>query len=241
MEGYLFDGDRREKPPQKENSREDLPPDPAGGRQHRLHEPGEALEQGLARGLPLLPAHATRRSSPSTRRASSVCRAASRPRSPSCIVGGRPGRGRGRRSAQYRELFGDRFYLELQDHGIAAQAPLNDELVQASARRWASPGSPPTTRTTRTRTTPPGHDVLLCINTGSELSDPNRFKFDSDEFYLKTPEEMAKKFARWPGACETTLEVAERCNVEHLDRQARCCRATRFPRARRSTGTCASS
>ena len=46
------------------------------------------------------------------------------------------------------------------------------------------------------------------------LSDPNRFKFDSDEFYLKTPEEMAQAFARWPGACETTLEVAERCNVE---------------------------
>ncbi|MDP9223710.1 MAG: DNA polymerase III subunit alpha, partial [Actinomycetota bacterium] len=57
------------------------------------------------------------------------------------------------------------------------------------------------------------HEVLLCINTGSELSDPNRFKFDSDEFYLKTPEEMAAKFGRWPGACETTLEVADRCEV----------------------------
>ena len=59
-----------------------------------------------------------------------------------------------------------------------------------------------------------GHEVLLCINTGSELSDPNRFKFDSDEFYLKSPEEMERAFARWPGACENTLEVASRCNVE---------------------------
>ncbi len=59
-----------------------------------------------------------------------------------------------------------------------------------------------------------GHDVLLCINTGSVMSDPQRFKFDSDEFYLKSPDEMANAFARWPGACENTLAVAERCNVD---------------------------
>ena len=118
-----------------------------------------------------------------------------------------------RKVAQYREVFGDRFYLELQDHGIAVQQPLNDELVKIGNEMGI-----PWVATNDSHYTHKGdaaaHEVLLCINTGSELSDPNRFKFDSDEFYLKTPEEMAKKFARWPGACETTLEVAERCNVD---------------------------
>lgn len=118
-----------------------------------------------------------------------------------------------RKVAQYREVFGDRFYLELQNHGIPVQAPLNDELVRIGGEMGI-----PWVATNDSHYTHKGdaaaHEVLLCVNTGSELSDPNRFKFDSDDFYLKTPEEMEKAFARWPGACETTLEVAERCNVK---------------------------
>ncbi|HET7483024.1 MAG TPA: DNA polymerase III subunit alpha [Actinomycetota bacterium] len=117
-----------------------------------------------------------------------------------------------RKVAQYREVFGDRFYLELQDHGIAVQAPLNDELVKIGTEMgipWVATNDSHYTHKHQAA----AHEVLLCINTGSELSDPNRFKFDSDEFYIKTPEEMAAKFARWPGACENTLDVAERCNV----------------------------
>ncbi|MEA2447224.1 MAG: polymerase subunit alpha, partial [Actinomycetota bacterium] len=117
-----------------------------------------------------------------------------------------------RKVAQYREVFGDRFYLELQDHGIATQKPLNDELVKIGTEMgisWVATNDSHYTH----KEDASGHEVLLCINTGSELSDPNRFKFDSDEFYLKTPAEMQQAFARWPGACENTLEVAERCNV----------------------------
>ena len=117
-----------------------------------------------------------------------------------------------RKVAQYREVFGDRFYLELQDHGIAVQRPLNDELVKIGTEMgipWVATNDSHYTHKDQAA----GHEVLLCINTGSELSDPNRFKFDSDEFYIKTPEEMQKKFASWPGACENTLEVADRCNV----------------------------
>ena len=117
-----------------------------------------------------------------------------------------------RKVAQYREVFGDRFYLELQDHGIAVQRPLNDELVKIGQEMgipWVATNDSHYTHKDQAA----GHEVLLCINTGSELSDPNRFKFDSDEFYIKSPEEMQQKFASWPGACETTLEVAERCNV----------------------------
>ncbi len=131
---------------------------------------------------------------------------------PKLIVAGDLGGAR-RKIAQYRELFGDRFYLELQDHGIATQKPLNDELVKLGQELgipWVATNDSHYTH----KADAAGHEVLLCINTGSELSDPKRFKFDSDEFYLKTPEEMAKAFARWPGACENTLEVADRCNVE---------------------------
>ncbi len=116
------------------------------------------------------------------------------------------------KAAWYREVFGDRFYLELQDHGIREQRPLNDELVrigQEMGISWVCTND--SHYTNKGQAT--AHDVLLCINTGSELSDPNRFKFDSDEFYLKSPEEMAAKFQAWPGACETSLEIAERCDV----------------------------
>ena len=115
--------------------------------------------------------------------------------------------------AQYRDIYGDRFYLELQDHGISTQGPLNDELVRIGKEMgigWV--GTNDSHYTHKDDAT--AHDVLLCINTGSVMSDPNRFKFDGDQFYLKTPAEMAQTFARWPGACERTLEVAERCNVE---------------------------
>ncbi|MDP9069065.1 MAG: DNA polymerase III subunit alpha [Actinomycetota bacterium] len=118
-----------------------------------------------------------------------------------------------RKTAQYRELFGDRFYLELQDHGIPVQARLNDELVKIGTEMgipWVATNDSHYTH----KDDSVGHDVLLCINTGSVMSDPGRFKFDSNEFYLKSPEEMSRTFARWPGACENTLAVAERCNVE---------------------------
>src|SRR3712207_261544 len=109
-------------------------------------------------------------------------------------------------------MFGDRFYLELQDHGIAVQKQLNDELVAIGRELgigWVATNDSHYTH----KDDAAAHDVLLCINTGSELSEPNRFKFDSDEFYVKSPAEMRERFAPWPGACERTLEVAERCDV----------------------------
>lgn len=211
MEGYLFGGDRREKPAQRENSDRTyhltlLASNDTGyknlvklssrawleGFHYQPRSDWEILSEH-AEGLICL----------------SGCLSAEIPK---LIVAG-DGAGARKKVAQYRELFGDRFYLELQDHGIAAQAPLNDELVAIGKELgipWVSTNDSHYTH----KADAAGHEVLLCINTGSELSDPNRFKFDSNEFYLKTPEEMAKAFARWPGACETTLDVAERCNVE---------------------------
>jgi DNA polymerase-3 subunit alpha len=210
MEGYLFGGDRRTKPPQKENTEKTyhltlLAADNTGyrnlvklssrawleGYHYQPRADWEILAEH-AEGVVCL----------------SGCLSAEIPK---LIVSGDRAGAR-RVVSQYRELFGDRFYLELQDHGMPIQKPLNDELVAIGKEMgigWVATNDSHYTA----KEDAAGHEVLLCINTGSELSDPARFKFDSDEFYLKSPEEMAAGFAAWPGACEATLEVADRCNV----------------------------
>ncbi len=210
MEGYLFGGDRREKPPQKEASNRTyhltlLAADDAGYR-NLVKVSSRAWLEGFhyfpRTDWDLLGEHSEGII------CLSGCLSAEIPKL--IVAGDRAGARR--KAAQYRELFGDRFYLELQDHGLREQQALNDELVaigKEMAIAWVATNDSHYTH----KDDAAGHDVLLCINTGSEMSDPNRFKFDSNEFYLKTPQEMAEKFARWPGACETTLEVAERCNV----------------------------
>ncbi|MBA2427712.1 MAG: DNA polymerase III subunit alpha [Actinobacteria bacterium] len=210
MEGYLFSGDRREKPAQKDNTERTshitlLAADDTGYKNlvklsskawlEGFHYHPRADHEILAEhagGLICL----------------SGCLSAEIPK---LIVAGNLDGARSK-IAHYRELFGDRFYLELQDHGIGVQKPLNDKLVELGKEMgipWVATNDSHYTH----KDDSGAHDVLLCINTATELADPARFKFDSDEFYLKTPQEMAAKFEAWPGACETTLEVADRCNV----------------------------
>src|SRR4029077_7242746 len=57
------------------------------------------------------------------------------------------------------------------------------------------------------------HGVLLCVQSGSTMADPTRFKFDADEFYLKTPAQMREIWRDLPDACDNTLAIAERCEV----------------------------
>ncbi len=211
MEGYLFDGDRRTKPAQAENNERTyhltlLAADDRGY-SNLVKLSSRAWLEGLhykpRLDWELLAAHSEGLI------CLSGCLSAEIPRR---IVAGDVA-GAERRVAAYKELFGDRFYLELQDHGLATQGPLNDELVRLGRKAgidWVATNDSHYTH----KEDAAAHDVLLCINTGSELSEPGRFKFDSEEFYLKSPEEMARAFARWPGACETTLDVAERCNVK---------------------------
>ena len=210
MEGYLFDGNRRTKPGQRDNGDNTyhltlLAADDTG-----YHNLVKISSKAWLEGFHYYPRSDWELL---TEYAEGViclsgCLSAEIPKR---IVAGDLAGAR-RKVAQYRELFGDRFYLELQDHGIPVQKSLNDELVAIGKEmgiQWVCTNDSHYTH----KEDAGAHEVLLCINTGSELSDPNRFKFDSEEFYLKTPDEMAKQFARWPGACETTLEVAERCNV----------------------------
>ncbi|MFN2524665.1 MAG: DNA polymerase III subunit alpha [Actinomycetota bacterium] len=211
MEGYLFAGDRREKPPQRENSERTfhltlLAATNTGYRNLVKLSTGAWLEgfhYNPRSDWELLTEHAEGLI------CLSGCLSAEIPKL--IVAGDRAGARRV--AARYREVFGDRFYLELQDHGLREQQALNDELVALGKElgvSWVATNDSHYTH----KEDAGAHEVLLCINTGSELADPNRFKFDSQEFYLKTPEEMARTFARWPGACETTVEVAERCDVE---------------------------
>ena len=210
MEGYLFLGDRREKPPQKEATERTchltLLSATDAGYSNLVKLSSRAWLEGLHYSPRADKAILAEHSDGLI--CLSGCLSAEIPK---LIVAGDL-TGARNKVAEYREMFGDRFYLELQDHGIAVQKPLNDELVkigQEMGIKWVATNDSHYTH----KDDASAHDVLLCINTGSEIADANRFKFDSDEFYLKTPEEMAEKFARWPGACEMTLEVADRCNV----------------------------
>ena len=116
--------------------------------------------------------------------------------------------------AEFRDLFGpDNYFVELMDHGLPEDKRVNPELV-ACARDLGIPllGTNDLHYTRKADAVP--HEVLLCIQTGAVLADPKRFKFDAEEFYLKSPAEMRTLLADFPEACDNTLAVAERCDVE---------------------------
>ena len=211
MEGYLFGGDRRTKPVQRENSANTYHLTLLASNDAGYHNLVKISSKAWLEGFHYWPRSDWDILSEYSEGliCLSGCLSAEIPKA---IVAGDTERAR-RLVGKYQELFGDRFYIELQDHGIPEQAPLNDELVRLAKQfglSWVATNDSHYTH----KEDSIGHDALLCINTGSVLSDPNRFKFDSDEFYVKSPDEMASRFARWPGACETTLEVAGRCNVD---------------------------
>ncbi len=115
---------------------------------------------------------------------------------------------------RYLEIFGrDRFFVELQRNGVQGQEELNRQLVSL-ARRFGLPLVATNDVHYLRREDAAFHDVLLCIQTGKFLNDTNRLRFASEEFYLRSPQEMRERFADLPEACDQTLAIAERCNVE---------------------------
>ena len=116
--------------------------------------------------------------------------------------------------AEFRDIFGrDHYFVELQDHGLPDQHRVNRELIPLAKDLGLPLLAANDLHYTRKEDAGP-HEVLLCIQTGTTLADPKRFKFDSDQFYLKSPQEMRALFADYPEACDNTLLVAERCEVE---------------------------
>jgi len=116
------------------------------------------------------------------------------------------------RMEEYIAIFGDRLYLELQDNGIAEQKKVNEGLLRMSAR-YGLPIVATNDCHYLKRQEARAHELLLCIQTGKKMSDTDRLKLSTDEFYFKSPDEMASAFADHPDALRNTLLIAERCDV----------------------------
>ncbi len=117
-------------------------------------------------------------------------------------------------AARLRDIFGPQnLFVELQDHGIAEQHRTNPQLISI-ARRLGVPLLATNDGHYCRRGDAVAHDALLCVQTGATIDDPKRFKFHGEEHYLKSAAEMRSLFSQLPEACDNTLWVAERAQVE---------------------------
>jgi DNA polymerase-3 subunit alpha len=126
--------------------------------------------------------------------------------------------GQDRRAAEvagaYRDIFGpDRFFIELQDHGLPEQRQVMPGLLRLADATGLRPIATNDLHYTEKVDAKP-HDVLLCIQQQKVQTDTNRLRFDSDEFYLKTADEMRRVFRERPDACDNTLLVADMCDLQ---------------------------
>jgi DNA polymerase III subunit alpha len=116
--------------------------------------------------------------------------------------------------AYYRDLFGEgNYYIEVQNHNLPEQIECNEYLLKI-ARELKLPVICSNDVHYLGSQDADAHDILLCIGTGATVHDQDRLKYATQEFYLKTSEEMKRLFGQYPGAIENTIGIAERCNVQ---------------------------
>ena len=113
----------------------------------------------------------------------------------------------------HKKVFGEDYYIEIQNNGIKEQVLANQKLVQL-ARKLDIPLVATNDAHYLKREDAYNHEILLCIQTGKRMNDPDRMKFDTDELYVKSPEEMSEYFSAFPDAIENTVKIADKCNVE---------------------------
>ena len=113
----------------------------------------------------------------------------------------------------HKRVFGEDYYIEIQNNGIREQVLANQKLVQL-ARKLDIPLVATNDAHYLKREDAYSHEILLCIQTGKRMSDEDRMKFDTDELYVKSPEEMSEYFSAFPDAIENTVKIADKCNVE---------------------------
>ncbi|MSX51750.1 MAG: DNA polymerase III subunit alpha, partial [Actinobacteria bacterium] len=118
-----------------------------------------------------------------------------------------------RAASELRDIFGrENFYLEIMDHGIEIESKVKADLLKLGKELGL-----PLLATNDLHYTfhadATAHEALLCVQSGSTLADPKRFKFDNHEFYLKTAAQMRELFKEIPESCDNTLLIAERCNI----------------------------
>lgn len=146
--------------------------------------------------------------------------------SSACIAGIIPkciDRGEMDKAIEWAETFRDtfepgNFYIEIQEHGITTDSGITDEELSKTLIQIAAQVGVKVIATNDfhylTRDDAPVQDVVMCIGTGSKIDDPNRIRMEGSEFYMKTEDEMRALFPYCPEACDNTLEIAEKCNVE---------------------------
>jgi DNA polymerase-3 subunit alpha len=117
-----------------------------------------------------------------------------------------------RNAKTYVEIFGDRFYVEVMRHGMPEQDAINGDLVRIG-RELNVPIVATNDAHYLEQKDAAAHDVLLCIGTGKTVSDTNRMRFYSDQFYLKSPDEMSELWSDLPEACENTVRIAGRVDI----------------------------
>ena len=114
----------------------------------------------------------------------------------------------------YKDIFKEGFYLEIQNHGMEEQRKVIEENIRMSKETGI-----PLVATNDVhyveREDSQSHDVLMCIQTQKTIDDPNRKKYPSDQFYLKSPEEMWDMFSYVPEALENTIKIADECNYDY--------------------------
>ena len=113
----------------------------------------------------------------------------------------------------HKNLFGDDYYLEVQANTLKEQIMVNSKLVQLSRKLGIKLVATNDAHYMR-KEDAYNHEVLLCIQTGKRMSDEDRMKFETNDFYIKSPEEMSEYFCNLPEAIENTVEIANKCNVE---------------------------
>jgi DNA polymerase-3 subunit alpha len=123
-----------------------------------------------------------------------------------------------RAAKTFADIFGDRFYIEIMRHGIAEQDVVTNGLIRL-AREMNLPLVATNDSHYLERSDAAAHDVLLCIGTGKTVADANRMKFMTDEFYVKSADEMRALFSDVPDACDNTLEIAKRIDMRVPEKQ----------------------
>ena len=124
-----------------------------------------------------------------------------------------------RAAGEFQDIFGrDNFYIEFMDHGLKIEKQVTDGLLDI-AKKLNAPLLATNDSHYVHAEDAQAQDAMLCINSGSRLDDPDRFKFDGPGYYIKSAEEMRELFKDLPEACDNTLEIAERCNVMFDDHE----------------------
>ena len=113
----------------------------------------------------------------------------------------------------HKKVFGEDYYIEIQNNGIKEQVLANQKLIQL-ARKLDIPIVATNDAHYLKKEDAYNHEILLCIQTGKRMSDEDRMKFDTDELYVKSPQEMSDYFSAFPDAIENTVKIADKCNVE---------------------------